>query len=156
MNNLKYTDNLLTKLIKLVITIVFAWSCVFWSSVTVIYYYALSDDSTQSHFATGFLIGTVLILISLILIYNRLYIVQLPFCLAGSIIYLNTASKMIDLAIEHKSIYQPPLEIRYLPEIAFLLLSIVLAMIHFASIQSRKITERNKFDNSPSKSILDD
>lgn len=154
MKNLRYTDNKLTIAAKVLITLIFVWSCFLWSGATIFNFYIRMPE--YSHLATGMLTGSILIFISIVLMYFRMYILQLPFCVVGSIFYLNQASEMIDRAIETEIVFKPSFELRYLPEIVVLLLSIALAMIHFWSIESKRIAAKNEFNNSPSKSILDD
>lgn len=154
MKNLRYADNKLTIAIKILITLIFIWSCFLWSGATIFNFYIRMPE--YSHLATGMLTGSVLILISLILMYLRMYMLQLPFCIVGSIFYLNQASEMIDRAIENGIVFKPSFEQRYLPEIGILIFSIVLAILHFWSVESKRIAAKNEFNNSPAKSILDD
>ncbi|MBQ8622835.1 MAG: hypothetical protein IJ424_00420 [Oscillospiraceae bacterium] len=142
-------------LAKSAMTILFLWSGFFWSGVSIINFYGYSPE--YSYRATGFLAGSLLMLTALILCYARLYIIQLPFTVAGLIPFLKMAGELIDEVVEHPELtYRPPsYELRYMPMIAFAVLSVALAMEAVWKMISKRMEAKNEFNNRPSKSILD-
>lgn len=154
MLNHRLTDTKSTKFLKLVSTAIFAWSGFFWAGVTILNFYINMPNS--SHLAQNFLIGTVLLLASLILCWFRFYILQLPICAVGTVFFLIASAEMIDTARFSGLEFKPSFELRYLPIIGMSVISLILAMIQIWDLISKKIEDNNKFNNSPSKSILED
>ncbi len=146
MNKLRYDDWAFTIILKIVATAAFLWSGFFWSGVTIINFY--SFNTSESYRATGFLVASILILISLVLMFLRMYIIQFPICVVGSVIYLIQAGQLID-KIESYTM-------RYIPEIAILIVSIILFTLHLARVISRTLDEKEKLNTSPAESIIGD
>lgn len=150
MNDLRYIDNKLTKAIKAIITAVYLWSGLFWAGITIIYFYFF--DTVNIHLAVNMMIADVFLTASLIMIYFRLYIIQLPFTAVGEFFYLISASEMINHAAKNNLVYKVSFEARYMPVVVILILGIVLAVLQIRRI----IARREELNNRPSKSILDD
>lgn len=150
-----HADNepILILIAKSAMLILFAWSGFFWSGVSIYNFYKL--DPEYSYIATRFLIGSVLLLVSLNLCFFRKYILQFAFTFAGAIPFLMAATEMIEVAVKTEVEYTPSFELRYLPIIAFVIISFCLAMVKTWQNIAKRTEERNKFDNSPTKSILD-
>ncbi|MCD7823436.1 MAG: hypothetical protein LUG86_05395 [Oscillospiraceae bacterium] len=146
MNKLRYDDWAFTIILKIAATAAFLWSGFFWSGVTIINFY--SFNTSESYRATGFLVASILILISLILMYLRMYIVQFPFCVIGSIIYLIQAGQLID-KIESYTV-------RYIFEVVILIASLILFALHMARVISKSLDEKGRFNTSPAESIIGD
>ncbi|MCC8196868.1 MAG: hypothetical protein LIO49_08780 [Ruminococcus sp.] len=132
--------------LKVLATLAFLWSGLFWSGVSIINFYKFNP--TESYRATAFLIASILLLISLVLMYLKYYFSQFPFAVVGSIIYLVQAGQLID-AIESYTM-------RYIPEIAFLIVSIILFMLHAAKVISKNLAEKEKINTAPAESIIGD
>ncbi len=139
---------------KSAMIILFAWSGFFWSGVTIINFYAF--DPEYAYLATQFLIGSSLLLTSLVLCLLRKYILQFAFCVMGLIPYLMAAGDMMDVAETTGVVFNPSFELRYLPILVFVFISLLFAMMKIWQNAARRIELRNEFDNSPAKSILDD
>ncbi len=150
----RFVDNGFTIVLKVIATIVYLWSCFFWAGVTILNFYINTPE--YSHLSTGFLIGTIFITVSLVLMYLRFYIVQLPLCAAGATVYLVNAGEMIDVAQHTAVVFTPSFELRYMPCVAIIIISAALAMLEIWNIISKREKAKNEFYNSPSKSILDD
>ena len=60
----RYSDNKLTIGMKILFSLVYAWSCFFWGGVTVINFYWFMPQ--EAHLASGFLIGDIFITLGLI------------------------------------------------------------------------------------------
>lgn len=146
MNKLRYDDWAFTIFLKVVATLVFLWSGFFWSGVTIINFYTFNTG--ESYRATAFLVASILLLVSIILMFMRCYIIQFPFCVIGSIIYLVQAGQLID-KIESYTM-------RYIPEVAILIISIILFMLHMARVISKSLSEKEKIDTAPAESIIGD
>ncbi|MCD8005472.1 MAG: hypothetical protein LUF29_00640 [Oscillospiraceae bacterium] len=146
MNKLRYDDWAFTIILKIVATAAFLWSGFFWSGVTILNFYMFNTD--ESYRATGFLVASIFILISIVLMFLRMYIIQLPFCVVGSAIYLVQAGQLID-KIESYTM-------RYIPELAILVVSIILFILHLARVISKALDERVRFNTSPTESIIGD
>ncbi len=146
MNKLRYDDWAFTIILKIVAVAAFAWSGFFWSGVTILNFYMFNTD--ESYRATGFLVASILLIISIVFMFLRMYTIQFPFCVVGSIIYLIQAGQLID-KIESYTM-------RYIPEIAILIASIILFMLHLARVISTSMGEREKLDTAPAESIIGD
>lgn len=147
------SEPILMLVAKSAMLILFAWSGFFWSGVSIYNFYRL--DPEYSYIATRFLIGSVCLLISLNLCFFRKYIVQFPFMAAGLIPFLMASTEMIDVAVKTGVEYTPSFELRYMPIIAFAILSTALTMAKIWQIIAKRAEEKNQFNNSPTKSILD-
>lgn len=154
MRYIRFKETKATLTLKILTSVVFLWSCFFWSGVTILNFYIIMPE--YSYIATNFLIGTILITVSVIIMYFRCYILQFPVCAVGSWIYLSAAGELIDTAAKTDTVFKPSFELRYLPEIAIILFSLSLAMIHAFSVYTERAQERERYNNSPAKSILDD
>ena len=150
----RYCDNGFTITLKVIVTLIYVWSCFFWAGVTILNFYINSPES--SHLATGFLVGSLLMTASLVLMYLRFYILQLPFFFLCAAVYLVHAGEMIDVAHGTSVVFTPTFELRYMPVVAIIIISAALAMLEIWHIVSIRSSEKEKFNNSPSKSILDD
>ena len=150
----RYRDNPFTIVLKVIQTLVFAWSCFFWGGVTILNFYI--NDTENSHLADGFLIGTMLIAVSVILCYMRAYLVQLPFCAVGIVVYLVNAGEMIDVADVTQVVFTPSFELRYMPSVAVIIISCALCMLQIWSLIAKREAKKNEFNNSPTKSIFDE
>ncbi len=146
MNKLRYDDWALTIFLKIVALLAFLWSGFFWSGVTIINFYQF--NTAESYRATGFLVASILLLISIILMFLRMYIIQFPVCVVGSVIYLIQAGQLID-KIESYTV-------RYIIEIVILIVSIILFMLHMARVISRTMAENEKINTAPAESIIGD
>ncbi len=146
-------DTALYTVIKTVMTVIFLWSGALWSGIAVLQFTINSRD--HLNLAVGFGISSLILLSGLILCWTRLYILQFFPCLVGLIIFLNPAREMIDHAASTAVIFKPSFEVRYLPMIAFAILSLVLLILRIYSIYSKRSDEKEKFNNLPSESILD-
>ncbi len=146
MNKLRYDDWAFTIILKVVATLAFLWSGFFWSGVTIINFYTF--NTSESYRATGFLIASILLLISIILMFMRCYIIQFPFCVVGSAIYLVQAGQLIDVIESYT--------MRYIPEVAILIVSIILFMLHMARVISKSLSEKEKINTAPAESIIGD
>ncbi len=146
MNKIRYDDWAFTIFLKVVATLVFLWSGFFWSGVTILNFYMFNTD--ESYRATGFLVASIILLISLILMFLRMYIIQFPFCVVGSIIYLVQAGQLID-AIESYTM-------RYIPELLLFIVSLILFILHVARVISKSMGEKEKFNTAPAESIIGD
>lgn len=150
----KYPKNKGIFIFKLFAAVVFLWSCFFWAGVTIINFYFFMPEF--SYLATEVLIGSLLITVSMVLMFLRYYIAQLPFCIAGTAVYLTAAAEMIDTAEKSIGVFKPTFGQRYMPVVLILIISLSLAVIQIWSVISKNIEEKNRYNNSPSKSILDD
>ncbi|MCD7784674.1 MAG: hypothetical protein LUH18_03715 [Oscillospiraceae bacterium] len=146
MNKLRYDDWALTIFLKIVALLAFLWSGFFWSGVTIINFYQF--NTAESYRATGFLIASILLLISIVLMFLRMYIIQFPVCVVGSVIYLIQAGQLID-KIESYTV-------RYIFEIVILIASIILFMLHLAWVISSTMAENEKINTAPAESIIGD
>lgn len=146
MNKLRYDDWAFTIFLKIVALLAFLWSGFFWSGVTIINFYQF--NTAESYRATGFLVASILLLISIVLMFLRMYIIQFPICVVGSVIYLVQAGQLID-AIESYTV-------RYIFEIVILIVSIILFMLHLARVISRSMAENEKINTAPAESIIGD
>lgn len=153
MLNRRLTDTKSTKFLKILSTAIFAWSGFFWAGVTILNFYINMPES--SHLAQNFLIGTILIFVSLLLCWFRFYILQLPICAVGTVFFLIASAEMIDTARFQGLEFTPSFELRYMPIIGLAAISLVLSMIQIWNLIAKKIEKNNEFNNSPSKSILD-
>lgn len=147
------TEPIIMLVAKSALLILFAWSGFFWSGVSIYNFYKL--DPEYAYIATRFLVGSILLLVSLNLCFFRKYILQLPFMLAGLIPFLMSAVEMINVAIETGVEYTPSFELRYLPIIAYAVISAVIATVKIWQAAVKRSDEKDKFNNSPTKSILD-
>ncbi len=146
MNKIRYDDWALTIFLKIVAAAAFLWSGFFWSGVTILNFYMFNTD--ESYRATGFLVASIFLLVSIVLMFLRMYIIQFPFCVVGSVVYLVQAGELID-AIESYTM-------RYIPEIAILIVSLILFILHMARVISRSMGEKEKLDTAPAESIIGD
>ncbi|MCD7847318.1 MAG: hypothetical protein LUG49_04740 [Oscillospiraceae bacterium] len=146
MNKLRYDDWAFTIVLKIVATVAFLWSGFFWSGVTIINFYQF--NTAESYRATGFLVASILLLISLVLMFLRMYIIQFPFCVVGSVIYLIQAGQLIDKIESYTT--------RYIFEIVILIASIILFMLHMARVISSTMAENEKINTAPAESIIGD
>lgn len=153
MLNRRLTDTKSTKFLKILSTAIFAWSGFFWAGVTILNFYINMPES--SHLAQNFLIGAILIFVSLLLCWFRFYILQLPVCAVGTVFFLIASAEMIDTARFQGLEFTPSFELRYMPIIGLAAISLVLSMIQIWNLIAKKIEKNNEFNNSPSKSILD-
>ena len=153
MLNRRLTDTKSTKFLKILSTAIFAWSGFFWAGVTILNFYINMPES--SHLAQNFLIGTILLFVSLLLCWFRFYVLQLPICAVGTVFFLIASAEMIDTARYQGLEFTPSFELRYMPIIGLAAISLVLAMIQIWNLIAKKIEKNNEFNNSPSKSILD-
>ncbi|MCD7805374.1 MAG: hypothetical protein LUH03_09610 [Oscillospiraceae bacterium] len=146
MNKLRYDDWAFTIFLKIVALVAFLWSGFFWSGVTIINFYQF--NTAESYRATGFLIASILLLISIILMFLRMYIIQFPICVVGSVIYLVQAGQLIDVIESYTT--------RYIFEIVILIASIILFMLHLARVISKSMAESEKINTAPAESIIGD
>lgn len=146
-------DKAVHKVVKVAMTLIFLWSCFFWSGVTVLNF--LINDTDFSYLATGFLVGSGLVLISLILCWLRFYFIQIIPCIAGLIVYLSPAREMIDRAAKIEVEFKPSFELRYLPTVAFGILSLCLFIGKIYLLFAERAKKREEFDNMPTESVLD-
>ena len=153
MLNRRLTDTKSTKFLKILSTAIFAWSGFFWAGVTILNFYINMPES--SHLAQNFLIGTILLFVSLLLCWFRFYILQVPICAVGTVFFLIASAEMIDTARFQGLEFTPSFELRYMPIIGLAAISLVLAMIQIWNLIAKRIEKNNEFNNSPSKSILD-
>ncbi len=153
LNNLRYKDGKFTLLAKILLTLVYLWSCFFWSGVTILNFYINTPE--YSYLSTGFLTGSILITVGMVLIYLRCYISQFALCAAGTAVFLKNACEMIDVAAKSEVVFKPSFELRYMPVIALVILSFVLAIISLQSIISERQRVKNEFNNSPTQSIFE-
>ncbi len=144
MNKLRYDDWAFTIFLKIVALLAFLWSGFFWSGATILNFYMFNTD--ESYRATGFLTASILLLVSIVLMFLRMYIVQFPICVVGSAIYLVQAGQLI-AAIESYTM-------RYIFEIVILIVSIILFALHLARVVSKSLDEKGRFNTSPAESII--
>lgn len=147
-------EPLIVLIAKSAMLILYLWSGFFWSGVTIINFYI--NDPEYSYISTWMLIGSILLMLSLVFSFKRRYILSLPFMAVGTFVFLNPVSDMIDIATQTGVEFTPSFELRYIPIVAFSIISLALSMYGIWKKESKKIEERNKFYNSPTKSILDD
>lgn len=151
--DLRYHDNKLTVTIKVAAAIIYAWSCFFWGGVTIINFYDIKPE--YSYLATGFLAGSIVITVGIIMLFFRLYILQLPVIAAGGVIYLKNAGELIDNAARIHVVFKPSFEVRYLPVIVIIIFSVVLAMLQIWRLISIRAAAKEEYNNRPTGSILD-
>lgn len=151
--DLRYPGNKLTVVVKFFFTVIYAWSCFFFGGITIINFFFYKPE--YSHLASGFLIGCTFITIGFIMVYFRLFILQLPFIAVGGAIYLVNAGELIDNAARMKAVFKPSFELRHLPVIAMITLSVIIAIIQIWRLISLKSAEKEEYNNRPSGSILD-
>lgn len=151
--DLRYPDGKLTVSAKILFTVIYAWSCFLWGGATIYNFFFLKPE--YSHLAKGFLAGVLVMTVGIIMVYYRLFILQLPFFAVGGGIYLRYAGEMIDNAERINVVYKIPFSIRYLPVIAMLVLSVIIAIVQIWRLISIRITEKEEYNNRQSKSILD-
>lgn len=152
-NDLRYRDNKFSVLAKILITVIYLWSCFFWAGVTILNFYINTPE--YSYLSTGFLSASIIITLGLVLIYLRFYISQFVFCAAGTAVFLRYACEMIDNAAETKVVFKPSFELRYMPVIALVILSFVLAVLSAQRLISERQRRKAEFNNRPSQSILE-
>lgn len=152
-NNLRYRDNKFTLIAKILITVIYSWSCFLWGGMTILNFYIINPD--YSYLSTGFLTAGIIITLGLVLIYLRFYISQFVFCAAGTAVFLKYACEMIDNAVKIKVVFKPSFELRYLPIIALIILSFVLAVLSAQRLISEHQRKKAEFNNRPSQSILE-
>ena len=150
---LRYPQNKWVFYIKCVSALIFAWSCFFWGGVSIIYYFTYGK--AQSYLAEGLLFGEIAIAVGIIMMFLRLHILQLPFIAIGGAIYLKYAGELIDMAKKKHQIFKPSFEVRYLPVIVIILVSVVFAMLQVWRLISIRTAEKEEYNNRPTGSILD-
>ena len=147
----RYSDNKLTIGMKILFSLVYAWSCFFWGGVTVINFYWFMPQ--EAHLASGFLIGDIFITLGLIACWLRCYILQFPLNVIGGSIYLVNAGEMIDNSA--KTVSTPAFELRYMPVAIILILSLCLLVLQLISFFAKRSQAKEEYNNRPSGSILD-
>lgn len=140
-------------IIKWLMTAIFAWSGVIWSGMTVLQFSINSPE--HSNLAWGFLAGSLILLLCLILCWVRLYILQIVPCVVGLIVYLDPAKEMIDHAEQTGVLFKPTFEQRYLPMLAFAILALALFVARILRIAADRAQREEEYNNRPSESILD-
>lgn len=156
MNKLKLKrpeDKIAHKVIKWVMTAIFAWSGFLWSGITALQFLINSTD--HRNLAIGFLIGSLILLLCLILCRLRLYILQFIPAIVGLTVFLIPAREMIDHAADTGVIFKPSFEVRYMPMIGLVILSFVLFIMRIALIFFERSQKREEYNNLPSESVLD-
>ncbi len=138
---------------KLLMLAVYLWSGFFWGGATIYNFYFLTK--TETHLATMLLIGSSCLLLSLILSFAKKYIFQMPFALAGTVLYCVVAAEMMAVAKKTAVVFTVAFEYRYLPAILFGVLSLALFGYKAYTLIMAKKNAQEEYDNLPSKSILD-
>lgn len=139
---------------KLLSTAVYLWSGFFWAGITIYNFYFLNKNET--HLATMLLIGTLCLLVSLILTWKRVYIVQLPFALVGTVLFCVVASEMMAVAEATAVTFPVSFGYRYLPALGFGAIALAFFAVKLYKIIEKKKKAEDAFNNSPAKSILED
>ncbi len=152
-NNLRYIDNKFTVAVKILLAVIYMWSCFFWSGVTILNFYINTPE--YSYLSTGFLSGSILITLGLVLIFLRFYIIQFVFCASGTAVFLKNACEMIDVAAKSEVVFKPSFELRYMPVVALIIFSFVLAVLSAQRLISERQRKENEFNNRPAQSILE-
>lgn len=149
---MKKTENRAYLAAKIAMTLTFLWSGFFFSIIPVLTYI---NNEEFSHISYRFIAAFPFLLSGLILCWLKLYIPQFPLCAVGLIIFINPAIELIDLASKKGIIFKPSFELRYMPIIAFGLISLVLFMVKFRQILVERNRRRNEYDNRPTESVLE-
>ncbi len=139
--------------VKVIMSLVFAWSGFFWSGVTALQFFI--NNTSHKNLAVGFFTASLVLLLGLVLCWARLYILQVIPSIVGIIMFLSPAREMIDHAADTGVIFKPSFEVRYLPVIAFGILSLVLFAVRVYGIISARNERREEFNNLPSESVLE-
>ena len=137
---------------KIVMTLTFLWSGFFYSVIPVITYI---NNEELSHISYRLMTAFPFLLVGLILCWLRLYIPQFPFCAVGLVIFIGPVTELIDLASKKDVIFKPSFELRYMPIIAFGIISLVLFLTRLWQIISARVERRREYDNRPTESILE-
>lgn len=154
MKDMRLKDSKGTLALKFAVVAIYIWSCFFWAGVTILNFYI--NDKEYSYLATGFLVGSLIIAVSIILMFFRLYIIQFPFCAVGTGIFLKNAGEMIDVADKTGVVFEPSFGARYMPCLIIAMISLVFLILQTARLILDRRADKEKFYNSPTKSILDD
>lgn len=149
---MKKTENRAYLAAKIAMTLTFLWSGFFFSIIPVLTYI---NNEEFSHISYRLIAAFPFLLLGLILCWLKLYIPQFPLCAVGLIIFINPAIELIDLASKKGIIFKPSFELRYMPIIAFGLISLVLFMVKFRQILVERNRRRNEYDNRPTESVLE-
>lgn len=148
------TDKPIHIVAKSAMTAVYLWSGFFWSGVAILNFWL--NDPSDSHLSVGFLAGSLILLVSLILCWLRLYILQIIPCIAGLAVYLKPAREMMDRAARLTEVtFKPTFEQRYMPIIGFALLSLALFIARIWQIFSARAEKKREFNDLPAESILE-
>ncbi len=139
---------------KLLSTAIYLWSGFFWAGITIYNFYFLNKNET--HLATMLLIGTLCLLLSLILTWKRVYIVQFPFALVGTVLFCVVAAEMMAVAAATAVSFPVAFGWRYLPAMGMGAISLAFFGVKLYKIIDKKKRAEEAFNNSPAKSILED
>ncbi len=148
MLNNRLKDTKFTIFLKIVSTAIFAWSGFFWAGVSILNFYW---SGNPNNYGDKFLFGSIFLLISLIGCWLRFYILQLPLCITGTILYLIPAYDIITVTVNTDNNWS----LKFMPVVGMTMISLVFAMLQIWNLISKKIEKQNEFNNRPSKSILD-
>lgn len=114
-----------------------------------------ADAADSRSIALRMFWGSVVLLISLILSWLRLYIIQIIPAITGLILFLNPVREMMDHVANSGAVFKPGFEVRYLPAVVFGILSLCLIIVRLWGIHSAKIERLEEYNSRPSASILD-
>lgn len=151
--DIRYPANKITTAVKAAAAVIYAWSCILWGGVTIIYYFFRMPE--YSYLAEGFLFGGIIIAIGIIMLFFRLYILQLPFIAIGGAVYLKNACELINRSARVDYVFKPSFNLRYLPVSVIIIVSVILAMLQIWRLISIRAAERDEYNNRPSGSIFD-
>lgn len=142
--------------VKVIMSAIWLWSGFFWCGITMLFFLMeRSDAADSSSIALKMFAGSAVLLIALILCWLRLYIIQTVPTVAGLILYLIPVREMMNHVANSGVVFKPSFEIRYLPTVAFAVLALCLLIVRLWGMHSERAEKREKFNSSPSESILD-
>lgn len=153
-------ESIWLKLIKFIMILPFLYSGFFYGGITVISIFKKTIN-VDTYIGTIILVCLIAMLAAIILAFKRFYITSFGVSLVSVLVYFFTTKKyFVDYAtgkITEDGNLNPEYKymIWYYPILLFLLCSTVLLIITLVRIIKKKIKEKAKRDNAPTKSIID-
>lgn len=142
--------------VKVTMTAIWLWSGFFWCGITMLYFLLERADAADSRsIALKLFWGSVILLLALILSWLRLYIIQIVPAAVGLIVFLNPVREMMEHVANSGVVFKPGFEVRYLPTVAFGILSLCLLIARLWGIHTAKAARLEEYNSSPAASILD-
>lgn len=142
--------------VKIIMSAIWLWSGFFWCGITALYFLLERTEAADSSaIAIKMLCGSAILLVSLILCWLRLYIIQIVPAVVGLIVFLIPVREMMNHVAASGAVFTPGFEVRYLPTAAFGILSLCLLIVRLWDIHAAKAALIEEYNSSPAASILD-